>query len=130
MAKKVTGAKTAPKGQRTNEKVHAGRYVHDEAYDETQHDCGPWIEFPKSTRVMAVRYDYQNRAVQVTWKRGGKPYIYLDVPYERFRSFVRASSQGKYINSSLNGFDYRPATPDELDAPSNEERSMQTRVNV
>jgi hypothetical protein len=114
---KVTG-----KGQTTNRKVHAGRYVHDEAYDEEQHDCGPWIEV-NSTRVTAIRYDYQNRAVHVTWPRSNTPYIYLDVPYERFRSFIRASSKGKYINAAMNAYEYRAMTPDEIDAPSNEAHS-------
>jgi KTSC domain len=119
----VKGTKVG-KGQRVNRKVHAGRYVHDEAYNEEQHDMGPWIEVT-STRVDAIRYDYQNRAVQVTWfnKPRERGYVYLDVPYERFRSFIRASSKGKYVNSAMNSFDYRPLTPDELDAPTNERRS-------
>lgn len=110
------------KGQRVNRKVHAGRYVHDEAYDEDRHDCGPWIEV-QSTRVEAIRYDYLNRAVHVRWPRSSTPYIYLDVPYERFRAFVRASSKGKYINSAMNSYDYRVMTPEEMDAPSNDARS-------
>ena len=121
-SKKISEVKG--RGQRVNRKVHAGTYVHDEAYDSEQHDCGPWIEVV-SSRVAAIRYDYQNRAVQVLWQ--GKPetrgYIYLDVPYERFRSFVRASSKGKYINSAMNSYEYRVMTPDELDAPSNDARS-------
>jgi hypothetical protein len=116
---KVTG-----KGQKANRKVHAGTYVHDEAYDVDQHDCGPWIEVT-SSRVDRIRYDYQNRAVQVLWV--GKPeargYIYLDVPYERFRSFIRSGSKGKFINSAMNAYEYRQMTPEELDAPSNDTRS-------
>jgi hypothetical protein len=116
---RVTGT-----GQKARSKVHAGRYVHDEAYNADQHDCGPWIEVT-SSRVDRIRYDYQNRAVQVLW--AGKPqtkgYIYLDVPYERFRSFVRTGSKGKYINSAMNAYEYRLMTPEELDAPSNDTRS-------
>lgn len=123
-------AKTPPKkisevrggGQKPARKVHAGRYVHDEAYDEDQHDCGPWIEVT-STRVEAIRYDYQNRAVHVRWPRSNTPYIYLDVPYERFRSFIRSGSKGKYINSAMNAYEYRQMTPEEMDAPSNDARS-------
>ena len=119
---KPTGMRVRVNPSTGNKKVHAGRYVHDEAYDEAKHDMGPWIGV-NSTRVASIRYDYMNRAVQVTWQRGGRPYVYLDVPYERFRAFIRSSSKGKYVSSAMNGFDYRPATPDELDAPTNEERS-------
>ena len=122
---KVEGLKVKVNPASDRKKVHAGRYVHDEAYDESKHDMGPWIQV-NSSRIQAIRYDYLNRAVQVTWKRGGAPYIYLDVPYERFRAFIRASSKGKYVNAAMNGFDYRQATPDELDAPTNERRSAMT----
>ena len=90
----------------------------------TKHDMGPWIGV-NSTRVDQIRYDYMNRAVQVLWtnKPHARGYVYLDVPYERFRAFIRSSSKGQYINSSMNSYDYRPMTPDELDAPTNEERS-------
>lgn len=118
----VKGMK-AGKGERIRSKVWAGRYVHDEAYDEDQHDMGPWIEVT-SSRVDAIRYDYQNRAVQVTWANKGRErgYVYLDVPYERFRAFIRAPSKGKFINTGLQ-YDFRPMTPAELDAPTNERRS-------
>lgn len=121
-SKKISEVKST--GQKGRRKVHAGTYVHDEAYDIDQHDCGPWIEV-NSSRVGAIRYDYQNRAVQVLWmgKPDSKGYIYLDVPYERFRSFIRSSSKGKFINSAMNSYEYRLMTPDELDAPSNDTRS-------
>jgi hypothetical protein len=124
MAEKVKGMKASTGATTATKKVWAGRYVHDQAYDEDQHDCGPWIPV-NSSRVRAIRYDYQNRAVQVLWVGRGdsRGYIYLDVPYERFRSFVRAASKGRYINSAMNSFDYRPMTPDELDAPSNAQHS-------
>lgn len=120
----VKGMK-ASKAARGNEKVHAGRYVHDEAYNEEQHDMGPWIEVV-STRVDALRYDYQNRAIQVLWANKGRErgYIYIDVPYERFRAFIRSSSKGKFVNSAMtHNYEYRQMTPDELDAPTNERRS-------
>jgi hypothetical protein len=119
---KAPGApKITVKPATKNKKIHAGRYVHDEAYDEDQHDMGPWIEVT-SSRIVAIRYDYQNSAVQVTWPRSNTPYIYLDVPEERFRAFLRANSKGRFINSDLNNFEYRQATPDELDAPTNQAR--------
>jgi hypothetical protein len=52
-------------------------------------------------------------------------YVYEDVPYERFRAFIRASSKGKFVNSSLTwNYDYRQMEPAELDAPSNDRRSI------
>jgi KTSC domain len=116
-SKKISEVKR--QGQPGNKKVHAGTYVHDAAYDIDRHRCGPWIEVG-SSRVDAIRYDYENNAVQVLWagKARERGYIYLDVPYERFRSFVRAASKGKYINSAMNAYEYRQMTPEELDAPS------------
>jgi hypothetical protein len=113
-----------PQSRNDNRKLHAGIYVHDEAYDIDQHDCGPWIGV-NSTRIDSIRYDYQNRAVQVTWanKPRERGYVYLDVPYERFRSFIRAASKGKYVNRAMNSYEYRQMTPDELDAPTNDKRS-------
>jgi hypothetical protein len=112
-------------------KVHAGAYSLDEAFNEDAHDLGPWIETPKSSRVSAFRYDYHNSAVQMTWRDGGPGYIYLEVPYEGFRSLLRASSKGRHINSTLDNFGYRRMTPEEETAPSNSERRAPTsRVRV
>ena len=112
-------------------KVHAGAYVLDEAFDEAAHDLGPWIETPKSTRVSAFRYDYHNNAIQVEWRNGGPAYIYLEVPYEGFRSFARAASKGRAINSNLDNFGYRKMTPEEESAPSNaERRAITSRVRT
>src|SRR4029077_17026718 len=98
----VKGTEPGKNAASRNQKVHAGRYVHDEAYNEEQHDMGPWIEVT-STRADSLSYDYQNRAMQVRWanKSPSIATIYLDVPYERFRSFIRASSKGKFVNSSM-----------------------------
>ena len=120
----VKGTKVG-KGKTTSGKVHAGRYVHDEAYNEEQHDMGPWIEVT-STRVDSLRFDYQNRAIQVRWanKSPSIGTIYLETPYERFRAFVRASSKGKFVNSSMtHNYEFRYCTPEELNAPTNERRS-------
>lgn len=108
-------------GQR--EKVHAGKYIHDEVYKGGQHDLTEWMETPKSSRVSAFRYDHANNALQVTWRNStNHGYIYLEVPYESYRSFARAASKGRYVNSTLNGFDYRLMDPDEVQADSNPDR--------
>jgi hypothetical protein len=106
------------------QKVHAGAYTLDEAFNEDAHDLGPWIETPKSSRCAAFRYDYLNQAVQVTWRNGRPAYIYLEVSYEGFRSFARSASKGRHINSTLGkGYLYRVMTPEEESAQSNEKRN-------
>lgn len=92
-------------------------------YDPDKHDLSPWTETPGSTRVSRHRYDHANNAIQVQWRNNkNHGYIYLDVPYEGYRSFVRLASKGKGVNSHLNNFDYRTMTDDELSAPSNTSR--------
>lgn len=111
--------------------MHAGAYSLDEAFNEAAHDLGPWIETPKSSRVDAFRYDYLNNAIQVTWRNGGPSYIYLEVPYEGYRSMARAASKGRHINASLDNFGYRRMTPEEESAASNAERkAITSRVRV
>ena len=114
-----------PQSRNDRKKLHSGTFVHDGSYDIEKHDCGPWIEV-NSTRVSAIRYDYENRALQVLWanKPRERGYVYRDVPYERFRSFIRSASKGKFVNRALtNNYLYDQMTPQELDAPSNEKRS-------
>jgi hypothetical protein len=118
---KVASVRGSRKGQ--TEKVHAGKYIHDEVYEGGRHDLTEWVETPASSRVQAFRYDHMNRALQVTWRNNtNHGYIYLEVPYESYRSFARVASKGKYVNSTLNGFDYRLMDPDEVQAASNPER--------
>ena len=111
-------------------KVHAGAYVLDEAFDEDRHDLTPWVETPASSRVQAYRYDFQNDALQVTWRNNANHgYVYLEVPYESYRSFARAASKGRHVNASLNSFSYRLMTDEEVDADSNTSRKpLSSRV--
>lgn len=88
-----------------------------------QHDLGPWIETPRSTRVSAFRFDHLQRQLQVKWTNGKNlGYLYENVDYEGYRAFARVVSKGKHVNSALNNHTYRQMTPDEADAPSNEKR--------
>jgi hypothetical protein len=108
---------------RGSPRVHAGTYVHDEAYNEDVHDLTEWVETPSSSRVSAFRYDHLNRAMQLTWRNNkNHGYIYLGVDFEGYRSFSRAASKGKNVNTNLNMYEYRLMTPEELQAPSNPER--------
>jgi len=92
--------------------------------DDPEHDLGPWIECPQSTRASRYRYDYAARELQVTWKngRGHVHTVYPACDSETYRKFARAVSKGKYVNNVLNGLPYRPYEPDEIDAPSNPNR--------
>ena len=95
--------------------------------DNLQHDLGPWMETPNSTRVSRLRYDYADRAIQVQWRNGkNQGYVYRDIDYETFRSFARIVSKGRYINSTLNGFDYGLMKGEE-NLPSNPARSTVSR---
>ena len=131
MAAKAKISKVAGQQSGARKKVHAGAYTLDEAFNEEAHDLGPWVETPKSSRVGAFRYDYHNNAIQVTWRNGGPAYIYLEVPYEGYRSFARAASKGRQINASLNNFGYRKMTPEEESAASNaDRRAITSRVRT
>lgn len=112
--------------KKERQKVHSPVTELEEQYEHDQHDLGPWVEAPRSSRVSAFRYDYLNQALQVTWRNNtNHGYIYLQVPYEGYRSMSRAASKGRYVNT-LNGYDYRLMTPDEVQASSNPERKALT----
>lgn len=112
--------------------------------DDTSHDLGPWIEAPSSTRVRDYRYDYATGQLQVRWvnRPPTQGYVYQvgggsvqtrtggDVVGRLvFQRFARAVSKGKYINHVLDGVPYRPAEPDEIQAPSNpDRRALSSRV--
>lgn len=58
--------------------------------------------------------------MHVIWMhaRGAPGHVYEDVPMEVYRAFAKASSPGAAVNQMLNGFSYRPISPEELNAPS------------
>jgi hypothetical protein len=95
----------AKKGERR--KVHTGKLVHEEEHAEGQHDFTPWVEMT-SSRLTAARYDRYTEAIQVEWGNGNPGYTYKAAGYETWRSFIRASSKGKFVNSHLNPLDYAP----------------------
>lgn len=92
-----------------------------------QHDLGPWIETPASTRVSSFRYDFANDSLQVQWTNRGRPYIYFDVSYEQYRGMVRAASKGRYVPNL--GPNYQPLEGEHAgaeDLPSNDKRRAPT----
>jgi hypothetical protein len=108
-----------------------------QAYAATRSDFGPWIETPNSSRVRQYRYDYINKSMQVLWKNNKRaqsgPSSPTAVPgtvygemangnpitYEMFRSYARAVSKGRGVNTMLNNWGYRGMSTDERDATSN-----------
>lgn len=98
--------------------------------DDPNHDLGPWVDTPQSTRLRRYRFDHATGQIQVEWANNKGPgYVYDVGSYEVYRSFARRASKGQSVNSLLNGYPYRPADPEELSAPSNpNRRGLQSRV--
>lgn len=75
-------------------------------------------EYPSSSRVQYVRYDYDESKLAVKFFKLGRNlglcYVYEDVPPPVYQQFVTSGSLGRYINSTLNQFSYHPADDDEL----------------
>jgi len=78
----------------------------------------PW-EYVSSSRIAAVRYDYDNEKLCVKFiKLGmnlGLAYVYEQVPAVVYMQFVTSDSLGRYVNSVLNNYYYHPATEEELE---------------
>jgi len=110
-----------PQGPRSGRK--AAEDPQEEA--DERHDLGPWIETPNSSRVLRYRFDYGSRTLQVLWRKPGGSHgagtLYSDVDYEQFRSFGRAISKGRAVNSILNSLSYEPLGNDHH-VPSNDRR--------
>ena len=75
-------------------------------------------EYPSSSRVQYVRYDYDEEKLAVKFFKLGNNlglcYVYEGVPAVIYMQFITESSLGRYINSTLNTFAYHPADEDEL----------------
>lgn len=109
----------AKKGER--KKVHTGKLVHEEEYAGGTHDFTPWVEM-KSSRLARARYDRVTEAIQIDWGNGNPGYVYQEAGYETWRSFIRASSKGRFVNTHLNS-NYRRLDSDELNLPSNSQNT-------
>ena len=98
--------------------------------DDTEHDLGPWIESPSSSRVSRYRFDYAEGALQVQWANGkNHGYIYRGMDRSTYQRFARAVSKGQMINRVLNGYPYEMMSVDEVNAPSNPNRNaLSSRV--
>lgn len=101
--------------------------VYEQARDARGRFSGGWSgriggitepEYPSSTRVQYVRYDFDEEKLAVKFFKLGRNlglcYIYENVPYPVYAQFITSGSLGQYINSTLNQFAYHPADDDEL----------------
>ena len=96
-----------------------------------QHDLGPWIETPRSTRVSRFRFDHLQRQLQVQWTNGKGPgHIYENVDYEGYRSFGRVVSKGRHINSTLNNYSYHPMQGEQELSSNEKRRGINSRVRT
>lgn len=82
--------------------IHEAREGHDERllpYQPT-----PSINPPRP-RTLAAGYDENTQTLRVRF-RDGTPWEYYDVPPTVWRNFNRTNSPGRFINSTLNNFEY------------------------
>lgn len=93
-------------------------------------DISPWINAPSSSRVSRYRYDHANGTIEVQWtNHKNHGYIYADADYETYRSFARAVSKGKRVNTHLNHLPYRLMDVTEVGvAPNPSRQGLTSRV--
>jgi hypothetical protein len=60
---------------------------------------------PPRPRTLAAGYDENTHTLRVRF-RDGTPWEYYDVPPAVWRNFARTNSPGRFINSTLNNFEY------------------------
>ena len=60
-----------------------------------------------STAIQHVEYDPGSRQMYIWFTSSGHPYTFYRVPYDVYRDFMNASSQGWYYNAYIRGR-YRP----------------------
>lgn len=50
-----------------------------------------------STAIDLISYDTTTKTLGITYKGGGKEYLFPNVPVEEFESLMKAPSKGKYV---------------------------------
>lgn len=61
----------------------------------------PSMESVSSSNVDEIGYDPQARELWITFKGGGSPYVYMNVPDTVYESMRNAGSKGRFVWSSL-----------------------------
>lgn len=68
------------------------------------------IEIP-STAIADVKYDPRSRVCYVRYTSGNKWYRFVNMSPEQFRSFMNASSKGRYVQRIMRKRNHDPAYP-------------------
>lgn len=84
-------------------------------YGTTGDYVSPW-SYPDSSRVKAYQWDEGLQQLRVRFIKYNTPWVYENVDLAVFQQFDAATSKGKFINSVMNSFPYRHASPDEEDS--------------
>lgn len=71
----------------------------------------PVQELRTSTAIERVGYDDKTRTLSI-WFRGGRRYVYADVPRSVFDELCRAGSAGRFLSETIKGrYPCRPEPP-------------------
>lgn len=54
----------------------------------------------KSSNLVRTEYNTQDKTIKATFK-GGRHYMYYDVPHNTYTKFRMAESQGKFFSSEI-----------------------------
>jgi len=81
-----------------------GNRAFDEDYrDKDRPEVSRVEVLPRSSRVAAIRYHFEDRVLMVSWRNGKTPYIYKGVPPTMYIDLITAASVGKAIDTMLHG---------------------------
>jgi hypothetical protein len=84
-------------------------------YGTSGNYVSPW-SYPDSSRVRAYQWDEALQQLRVRFIKYDTPWVYENVDLAVFQQFDAAGSKGRFINSVMNSYPYRHASPDEVDA--------------
>jgi hypothetical protein len=73
----------------------------------------PWIPI-SSSRCKAVRFDYSESRLLMSWTNGKIAWAYSGVDSLTFDDFVKSESKGKFVNSVLNSYSHSPITGSDM----------------
>jgi hypothetical protein len=71
----------------------------------------PVLELRTSSAIERVGYNDETRALSI-WFRGGRRYVYSDVPRSVYDDLCRAQSAGRFVGEAIKGrYPCRPEHP-------------------
>jgi len=57
--------------------------------------------FPGSSALAGAEYNSDSRVLVITFRGGGQPYTYLDVPPDTWEQLISADSPGTFWRNSI-----------------------------